>query len=618
MFNFNKTILLLCFLLLTSCAGVQDISSEQPTTTSSTSTSTSTTVKENPLAVNNYEDLPDALVRIEVKSTKAELTDDLGIDIFEYEGTGSGFFISSDGYIVTNNHVVSGAVTIDVFTQYRSQPYTAKLIGLSECDDLAILKINIDDAKYLVFSNSEPKLGQDILAAGFPLGDEEVTFLNGIVSKKQANGSTSWAAIEYAFEHTAEILPGSSGGPIVNDEVEVLGIAYAGNEDRQEFGIPIVLIKDKIQQIIENQFNYSFKANVEQFYGGGLYIYSVESNSPFREVGLRGGELITEIKGLSITEESTLKVYCNAIFGKNPNIGINFSGISLENLESFEVEVSLDGSVANINNRVSLTTTSTKATTTTTTLPPKPYFDQNILNIYKESFGHGGYASRWRQDNVTISILGNPSSLQERLVRDTANLFNSLIDGVNISIVDNNNGDMKFYFGPISNWGNVLPDCKVVNKYQDIVTTSVTGIGIASGNGKVSACFLNQDLYDNFSNYQICKDGIPGCAIHEIRRAFWLSFVGWNVGRADMNTHGWGYCTQEQTHISFNSRGPDSVSYYGEGGPISPCSWCCNCNTPQFSEIDKQIIQIHNHEYVKASLKPNITTVDDVYNLLKP
>jgi S1-C subfamily serine protease len=57
--------------------------------------------------------------------------------------------------------VVSGAVTIEVYTQYRSQPYTAKLIGLSECDDLAVLKIDIKDSKYLVFNNSEPKLGQE-------------------------------------------------------------------------------------------------------------------------------------------------------------------------------------------------------------------------------------------------------------------------------------------------------------------------------------------------------------------------------------------------------------------------------------------------------------------------
>ena len=143
--------------------------------------STTTTEFIDPLLVTSYETLPEAVVRIEVKSSQAEINDDLEIELFEYEGSGSGFFISDDGLIVTNNHVVSGAVTIDVYTQNRSQPYKARLVGSSECDDIAILKIDTEGVKYLALSKSEPKLGEDIFAIGFPLGDEEVTFLNGIV-----------------------------------------------------------------------------------------------------------------------------------------------------------------------------------------------------------------------------------------------------------------------------------------------------------------------------------------------------------------------------------------------------------------------------------------------------
>ena len=90
--------------------------------------------------------------------------------------------------------------------------------------------------------------------------------------------------------------------------MRVVGIAYAGNEDRQEFGIPIAVVSEKIEQLINNEFEYSFKANMEQFYVvEASYLYSVDSNSPFRDVGLKGGELITEIKGLSLLEETTLK-----------------------------------------------------------------------------------------------------------------------------------------------------------------------------------------------------------------------------------------------------------------------------------------------------------------------
>jgi hypothetical protein len=210
--------------------------------------------------------------------------------------------------------------------------------------------------------------------------------LNGIVSKKQTNGSTSWASIEYAFEHTAEILPGSSGGPIVNDSVEVIGIAYSGNEDRQEFGIPIVLVVDKIEKIIQNDFEYSFNANLEQFYGGGIYVYSVDSNSPLRSVGLKGGELITEIKGLSLIDEITLKIYCDAIYTRNPNIGIKFSGISLEDLEEFEVEVSLDGTVSNKISRKSIFTNSSSSNQSspeTTTAPASTETYKSPKYIYE-------------------------------------------------------------------------------------------------------------------------------------------------------------------------------------------------------------------------------------------
>jgi S1-C subfamily serine protease len=361
---------ILILILISSCASVPEEQSNETSTTSSTSTitTTSTTIPVDPFLVTTTEELPEAAVRIVVSSTKAELTDELEIEIFEYEGTGSGFFISSDGYIVTNNHVVAGAVTIEVYTSQRTKPYTGKLIGQSECDDLAILKIDTEENKYLEFSDEEPKLGQEILAIGFPRGDEEVTFLDGIVSKKEANGGTSWASIDYAFEHTAEILPGSSGGPVVNEDVKVIGIAYAGNEDRQEFGIPIVVVKDKINQIINQEFEYTFKANVQQFYGLGLYVYSVDSNSPLKKVGLQGGEIITEIKGLSIIEEGTLKVYCDALLARNPDIGINFIGISLNTFEEFEVEVSLNGEIADEISRDSVVASPPPSDTTKTTV----------------------------------------------------------------------------------------------------------------------------------------------------------------------------------------------------------------------------------------------------------
>ena len=176
-----KKAIVILSLLVIGCSAEQTITDIEEETT--TSISTTTTVKS--LVVDNFEDLQKAVARIQVISTKAELNNDLEIVTYEYEGTGSGFFISNDGYLITNNHVISGAVSIDVYTQLRSQPYRAKIIGLSECDDLAILKIDIKNVNYLELSTERPKLGQEIIAVGFPNGDEEVTYLDGIVSKKE-------------------------------------------------------------------------------------------------------------------------------------------------------------------------------------------------------------------------------------------------------------------------------------------------------------------------------------------------------------------------------------------------------------------------------------------------
>jgi hypothetical protein len=286
----------------------------------------------------------------------------------------------------------------------------------------------------------------------------------------------------------------------------------------------------------------------------------------------------------------------------------------LGDLEEFEVEVSLDGSVLIMAERISITTTTSTTTTTTTTLPPKPFYEQNVLAVYKDSFGNISNINRWNQEKVTISILGNPSSTQETLIRDTAILFDSLIDSIDIEVVDYADADINFYFGVQSTWRSVLSDCNLSN--QVLERTTNYNVGTETNERtmvKVSSCMLPEEMMYNFSKYQISETGISSCSIYQIRRTFWKSFVGWNEGLADMYKYGWGYCTNYQTHQDPDTAGPGEVVYDSSqpGGPISPCGWCGNCNTPQFNEIDKQIISLHNHEYVK-----NAKTVDEVVALL--
>ena len=137
------------------------------------------------------------------------------------------------------------------------------------------------------------------------------------------------SSIDFAFEHTAEILPGSSGGPILNEKSQVLGIAYAGNEDGQEFAIPIVLVKEIINNIVDGTFNNILPINFEQFEGYGSYVYSVDKSSKLYESGIDGGEIITGINDLSIVDDVNAKTLCQVIKSKS-----NDENITLEFIET--------------------------------------------------------------------------------------------------------------------------------------------------------------------------------------------------------------------------------------------------------------------------------------------
>ena len=136
-------------------------------------------------AVKSLEDVRGAVIRIEAQGT------------FDYPGegtqynegsTGSGFFISPDGIAVTNNHVVTGAAFLQVYVEGEDEPRNAKILGVSECSDLAVIDVDGDGFPYLAWYPDDVVVGVDVFAAGFPLGDHEYTLLDGIVSKEDANG----------------------------------------------------------------------------------------------------------------------------------------------------------------------------------------------------------------------------------------------------------------------------------------------------------------------------------------------------------------------------------------------------------------------------------------------
>ena len=559
---------------------------------SSTSTTfvleTSNEDVENTQLISNFKTAKYGAVRITVNSVQVELLENGKFDEVNYEGSGSGFFISSDGYIITNNHVVAGAVTIEVYVEGENYPYDARIIGISECDDIAVLKIDYQDAYYFEFSNKEPEIGEEILAIGFPKGDQEVTYLNGIISKERMDGSNQWSSVTYAFEHTAEILPGSSGGPIINSDSKVIGVAYAGNDDRQEFGIPSVVINNTINEIIENKFFSSFGINAEQFLGGGLYIYSVEPSSPFSKAGFSGGEVITEINGFNILEEGTLGFYCNALKTRGSNAKISFKGIDLKESKEFKASVSLDGKNAEFDfvstptTKPRATTTTTITTTTTTTTVTKPFYSSEILGLYIDSFNDKSNRDFLRYfDEIRVGIFGNPSTDDYETIRRFVQDVSLHLGNTKISI-NNNNSNLSFYFLPTSQWSTVLWSdgrnaCSSTDTLFYDATTSYSG----NSTDEYINCMKTGTEYENdFNNPS--EQTVKECRLFHIRGSLVFALTG-----------------------SYRNADPEKYpnTFFA--------SQYCNL-FQKVSSKDFLAIELHYSEYVK-----NASSVDEVYNLLK-
>ena len=185
---------------------------------------TQETMPETSGAVSSIQDVQGAVIQIEAQGTFVDP------EFGEYSGAGrgSGFIIDPSGIAVTNNHVVTGAALLKVWIGGdTSKTYNARILGVSECSDLAVIDIEGDGFPYLDWYDQPIKVGLDVYTAGFPLGDPEYTLTKGIVSKESADGETNWASVDSVIMHDATINPGNSGGPLVDQDGKVVGINYA-------------------------------------------------------------------------------------------------------------------------------------------------------------------------------------------------------------------------------------------------------------------------------------------------------------------------------------------------------------------------------------------------------
>ncbi len=248
----------------------------------------------------------------------------------EVKGLGSGFIISPDGYILTNDHVAGNAAKITV-TLTNGDKYDAKLIGTDLVSDISLLKIDGKNLPYLKLGNSDDVIiGEWVIAMGNPFGLFEIadkpTVTVGVVSATGMNLNAEGGRIYRGMIQTdAAINQGNSGGPLLNSAGEVIGVnavIYTPNQGNigLGFAIPINRVKDIVAELKRNgkiERNFwtglevqSVDARVARYFdldkAEGVIVTDVKRHSPADEGGFKPGDIIIEVNGEKITNENSI------------------------------------------------------------------------------------------------------------------------------------------------------------------------------------------------------------------------------------------------------------------------------------------------------------------------
>ena len=289
--------------------------------------------------VTNLSDLKKATIQIEAVGTFVDPQ-------FGYEpnaaGRGSGFIIDPSGIAVTNNHVVTGAALIKVWVGGDvNKVYNAKVLGVSECSDLAVIDIEGDGFPYLSWYTDPAKVGLEVYTAGFPLGDPEFTMTKGIVSKENADGNTSWASVKSVIEHDATINPGNSGGPLVDTNATVVGVNYASNAANQYFAIDRGTALPVIDELKTGKDVDSIGINGQAVVSedgtiSGIWVSSVQSGSPADKTGVKAGDLVTQLENLYLATDGTMKDYCDVLRTHDASDTLQIQVVEWSTQEVFE------------------------------------------------------------------------------------------------------------------------------------------------------------------------------------------------------------------------------------------------------------------------------------------
>ena len=247
----------------------------------------------------------------------------------EQHGIGSGFIVRSDGYIVTNNHVVENARQLQIILRDQAKKYDARVVGTSPEDDIAVLKIDAQNLPSLGWGDSSAlKVGQLAIAIGSPLGQQNsvtkgvISALHRSIQVPDPSSPGGTENILNAIQTDAQINPGNSGGPLLNSLGQVIGVSFAIEQAQAGPGLGFALDGNAAHDIA-NQLIQT--GHVNRPYLGvayqqldetaaaanslvvGALVTDVTSGSPADRAGIKAHDVVTKVNDQAIDDEHPLK-----------------------------------------------------------------------------------------------------------------------------------------------------------------------------------------------------------------------------------------------------------------------------------------------------------------------
>lgn len=291
------------------------------------------------LLVTSLEDFEKAVVNVEIEGSFRD--PEAGWQFNSYRG-GSGFIIDPSGIMVTNNHVATGAALVKVYVYGENTPRNARILGASECSDLAVLDIEGDGFHYLNWFSGNVNTGMKVFSGGFPLSASNISFAltEGIVSKADVPIDHDIVSVSSSIEHTADTAPGSSGGPLVNENMEVIGVHFAASSERdQGHAISVKVARQMVEELRTGKDveaiginGMAVSGNVGDQPISGIWVRSVKSGSPADKARIQTGDIIMELESQILTANN-MRDYCSVLRAHNPNDTLSVTVLRWDTME---------------------------------------------------------------------------------------------------------------------------------------------------------------------------------------------------------------------------------------------------------------------------------------------